>query len=139
MSVEPAPARLAGLPRERLLALALRVDAAVTGVTGVAYLALAGPLGDLFDLPAGFLRGIGAFLVVFAVAVWLAALRPRPLAAAVIAANVPWVLASVALAMFDLYEPSTIGVVWIVLQAITVGLFAVLQIAGLQAGTDPSP
>ena len=74
---------------DALLRLVLKVDAVVTGANGIAYLTLAGPLADLFDVPAGFLRGLGAFLAVFSVAVWLVALRPRPWAAAVIAANVP--------------------------------------------------
>ena len=48
----------------RLLRLALLLDAAVTGANGVAYLAAAGPLGDLLGLPAGLLRGFGAVLLV---------------------------------------------------------------------------
>ncbi len=133
MSAQPISARVTALPRGQVLRLALRLDAVVTAVCGVAYLALAGPLAGLIDLSPGFLRAIGAFLIVFAVAVWLIALRPRPLAAAVIAVNVPWVVASLALVVFDLYEPSSVGIVWIVLQAIVVALFAGLQAVALRS------
>jgi hypothetical protein len=126
--------RIAALPRERLLRLALQVDAVVTGANGIAYLALAGPLGDLFEVPAGFLRGIGVFLALFAVAVWLIALRPKPLAAGVVAANVAWVLASVSFVLFDVHEPSAAGVVWTLMQAVTVAGFAGLQALGLRRG-----
>jgi hypothetical protein len=132
MSADSISVRLAGLPRDQLLPLALKLDAVVTGANGVAYLALAGPLGDLFDLPVGFVRAMGAFLAVFAVAVWVVALRPRPGAAAVIAANVSWVLASFALVVFDLHEPSTAGVLWTALQALVVTLFVALQAVGLR-------
>lgn len=132
MSTASISARLAGSDREGLLRLVLKVDAVVTGANAVAYVALAGPLADLFDLPVGFVRGIGVFLAVFAVAVWLVALRPRPWAAAVIAANAPWVLASFALVLFDLHEPSTAGVLWIALQGLVVALFAALQVLGLR-------
>ena len=128
----PIPTRL--LPtRASLLRWALAVDAAVTGVNGLAYLALAGPLHDLFGIPAADLRVIGAFLVVFAAGVALVALRPAPAAAAVgaiVAANVVWAVASVIAAVTDLWSPTTVGTAWTVLQAGVVALFAALQAAG---------
>ena len=48
---------------------ALTLDAAVTGANGVAYLVLAGPLGDLFGLSEACSARVGAFLLVFAVLV----------------------------------------------------------------------
>lgn len=64
---------------------------------------------------------------------WLAALRPRLWATAVIAANLPWVLASFALVLFDLHEPSTAGALWTALQALVVALFVALQVVGLRS------
>lgn len=139
-STETMSARLTVLPADHLLTLALKVDAVVTATNGIAYLSLAGPLGDLFGVPAGFLRAIGAFLIIFALGVWLVARRPIPLAVAVIAANAAWVAASLLLPLFDIHEPDTVGTVWVVLQAVTVGLFAVLQAVGLRsAGITTRP
>ena len=128
----PAPA---GTLTERfaLLRVALKLDAVVTGANGAAYLALAGPIGDLLELPASALRGAGAFLLVFAAVVWLLSERPAPGPAAVravIAANVAWALGSLGLAAAGWESPSTVGTVWIVLQALTVSGFATLQAAG---------
>lgn len=136
MSTARIRSGLGALPRQPLLALSLKLDAVVTGATGVAYLALADPLSDLFALPVGFLRAIGAFLVVFSVGVWLAALRPRPWATAVIAANLPWILASIALVVFDLHDPNTFGALWTMLQALVVALFAALQLLGLRSAVN---
>jgi hypothetical protein len=74
-------------PGGSVLRAVMRLDATVTGANGVAYLALAGPLEDLLGLSPALLRGVGAFLVAFAVFVALAGTRV-PLA--VIVANVAW-------------------------------------------------
>ena len=116
-----------------LLRLALRLDAVVSGLNGAAYLLLAGPLADLLGLSAGVLRGLGVFLLVFAAAVWLVGDRPAPPAVrAVVTGNLLWTAGSIAVVVADLGSPSTIGAVWLVLQAAVVAGFAVLQIAGLR-------
>lgn len=130
-----APARPATMPREGLVRLALKIDAVVTGANGAAYLAGAEILDSPLGLPAGMLRAAGAFLLVFALAVWAIGSRPvlRPaLVTAVIAANVVWVVESLALVAFDWLTPATAGVVWVVLQAIVVGGFAALQTAAMR-------
>ncbi|MFF0307303.1 hypothetical protein ACFYSC_07740 [Streptosporangium sp. NPDC004379] len=118
-----------------LLRLAMRLDAVVTGVNGLAYLALAGPINDLLGLPVGLQRGIGAFLAVYGVAVWLAAVPARisrTAAGAVIAVNLVWTVVSVAeLAMGGL-GVTTLGAVWVLMQAAVVGGFAALQFLGLR-------
>jgi hypothetical protein len=82
--------------RPSLLRDVMRLDAAVTGANGVAYLALAGPLEDLLGLSAPLLRGVGAFLVVFAL--FVAVLGTRvPLA--VIGANIAWAAGSIVAAI----------------------------------------
>ena len=121
--------------RSPLLRAALRLDAAVTGANGAAYLVAAGPLEDLLGLDAALLRGAGAFLVAFAAAVWLTSTRvrvPRGAVVAIIAANALWAVDSVASAIAGWGSPTTAGTVWIVLQAITVAGFAELQVAGLR-------
>ena len=67
----------AARPRDGLLRGALRVDALASAASGIAYLVAAGPIGDLLGLPAGFLRAVGAFSVVYAAYAWFTASRPR--------------------------------------------------------------
>lgn len=114
-----------------LLRLALRLDAVVTAANGAAYLALAGPLHDGLGVSEAALRGVGAFLMVFGLAVWLTAAGrevPRRAVAAIVVVNAVWALESVALvALGILDDPTTLGALWVVLQALTVGGFAVFQ------------
>ncbi len=118
------------------LRAALGLDAVVTAVNGVAYLAAAAPLSDLLGLEAGVLRGAGAFLVGFAALVALLGRRARPArpaVLAVVAVNALWAADSLAVALAGLGTPSTVGTVWIVLQAATVAGFGALQLAALRA------
>jgi hypothetical protein len=118
-----------------MLRLALRLDAVVTGANAIAYLVLAGPLSDLFGMPASALRAIGAFLAVFAIGVWAVAGRtpiPRAAAATVAVANLGWAAGSVVVLFADTWSPETAGAVWIAMQAAVVALFADLQLLGLR-------
>jgi hypothetical protein len=127
--------RLARVPGETLLRWALEIDALVTGVNGVAYLAAAGALDSVLGVPAASLRWIGAFLVVYAAAVLYVATRrsiSRPAVRGVIAANALWFVASIETAVFDWFSPTTGGSVWIVLQALVVAGFAAAQWYGLR-------
>lgn len=113
-----------------MLRIALKLDAVVTGANGAAYVLAAGPLEDLLGLSPALLRSIGAFLLMFAGAVWLIASRPElspPAVLAVIAVNVLWAIDSVAFLALGFSDPTTAGAVWIVLQALVVAGFAELQ------------
>ena len=133
-----APNRTSTTGRGRddaLLRTALRVDAAVTGLNGVGYLVAAPLLDDVLGMPAGPLAGIGGFLLAFAVAVWTVGARPMistGAAAAVVAANLLWVVASIAAVVGDWGSPTTLGTAWIVLQAAVVAGFAGVQSLGLR-------
>ncbi|MCA2226732.1 hypothetical protein [Nonomuraea aurantiaca] len=119
----------------RFLRVVLALDAVVTGVNGLVYLAAAGPASDLLGPDAGLLRAIGVFLLVYGVAVGLLAGRRAisPAATkAVIALNAVWTLGSVATVVTGVAEFTTIGAVWAIAQAIVVGVFAELQITGLR-------
>ncbi|MEW9532066.1 hypothetical protein [Microbispora sp. NPDC049125] len=120
---------------QNLVKLALNLDALVTGVNGLAYLALAGPLHDLLGLSVGFQRGIGVFLLAYAVVVWAVGRPARVSPAAVgtvIAANLLWAVASVLELELGGIDVNTLGAVWVVLQAVVVAAFAALQYAGLR-------
>ena len=120
---------ITSLRGRELLKAVMGVDAVVTGVNGVAYLALAGPLEDLLGLSSPLLRSAGAFLVVFAVFVALAGRRVPLL---VIGANIAWAAGSIVAALAGWGSPDTVGTVWIVLQAVTVGVFAELGLLALR-------
>ncbi|MBX6391543.1 MAG: hypothetical protein IRZ08_21570 [Frankia sp.] len=113
----------------------LALDAVVTTVNGIAYLVASGPLGRLFDVSGDLLLALGAFLLLYGLAVgWLAS-RPRPpvLAVnAVIEANLAWTVLSIVALLFWFDDPSIAGQVWVPLQAATVGGFAVLQFVALR-------
>lgn len=122
----------------RFLRLALASDAVVTGVNGLVYLAAAPLAADLLGPGATLLRGLGIFLLLYGAAVgFLAGRREIGQAAtqAVIGLNIAWTLGSVAAVVFGLLEFTTIGAVWAIAQALTVGAFAELQIMGLRKAT----
>ena len=129
-----SPAATTGSP---LLRLALKLDAVVTGANGAAYLVAASALDGPLGVSASVLRPAGAFLLVFAAAVWIVATRPAvPTAAvwAIVAANAAWALDSLLAAGLDWGTPTTLGTVWIVLQACTVAGFAAFQATALRRG-----
>ena len=127
--------RLAAAEPNALVRLALRLDAVVTGANGIAYLALAGVLDGPLGIEASTLRPIGAFLIVFAIAVAAVSVPERPSVAAVrtiVAANLIWAADSLIVLIAGWLDPSTAGAVWIALQAIVVAGFAGLQAAALR-------
>ena len=124
-----------GVPNTGLLRFALGADAVVTGANGLAYLALGGVIDSLLGIEASALRVVGAFLVVYAAGVALLARRtrvPRIGVMAVVVLNAVWAIDSIIVAAAGWYTPSTVGTVWIVMQAIVVAGFAALQYAGLK-------
>jgi hypothetical protein len=126
----PAPTR-----SDSLLRSALRLDAVVTGLNGAAYLAAAPLLDDVLGLSRGLLRGVGVFLLVYAVAVWAVGSGRRIsgiAVEAVIGANGLWAVGSVVAVVTGFGSPTTVGAVWLVLQAAVVAGFAALQLAGLR-------
>jgi hypothetical protein len=130
MAISGAPAASTSFLRG-----ALKLDAVVSGVNGVAYLVAAEPLEDLLGLDAALLRAVGAFLVVYAAFVWITGTRariPRPAVLAIIGGNAVWAIASIVPAIAGWDSPTTTGTVWIVLQGITVAAFAELQLTGLR-------
>ena len=129
----PVAATIAATPtttHDSLLRLGLKLDAVVTGLNGAAYLAGATLLDGVLGLPAGLLRGIGVFLLGYAVAVW--AIGTRPVIGvrstrSVIELNLLWAVGSLAAAGLTWGTPTTVGTAWIVLQALVVGGFGALQ------------
>lgn len=119
----------------RLLRLALRIDATASGALGVAGLVAAPALADLLGPPAPLLLGVGAFFVVFALALLVLAARPsipRPAARTVMIGNGLWVMGSVVATVTGWIALTGPGVAVVLAQALAVAVFADLQWLGLR-------
>ncbi|GLY23870.1 hypothetical protein [Micromonospora sp. NBRC 101691] len=120
----------------------LALDAAVTGVNGLAYLLASGPVGQLLGVDGTLLLGVGVFLTLYGAGVGYLAGHSRPAAPAVqavIATNALWVVISVVALAVWLGDLHVAGAVWIPMQAVVVGGFALLQYLALRqvrAGTS---
>ena len=117
------------------LRLLLALDAAVSGATGIATIAAADVLEPLFNVPAVVMRSAGAMLLPFAAMVFFFS-RPAQLtpsrAWAVVALNVAWVVASVLALVTGWIQPTTLGLVFVLFQAVVVAALAELQFTGLR-------
>ncbi len=129
-AAQPTTAVPAASSRRGILRPALVTDAVVSGANGLAYLAAAAPLSDLLGLSEPLLRGLGVFMLVYAAVVALVARTPRRgTVLAIVVGNAVWAIDSLIVAAVW-NEPTTTGTVWIVLQGLVVGGFAVAQFAG---------
>ncbi|MET9556272.1 hypothetical protein [Streptomyces sp. NPDC006645] len=118
-----------------LLRLALRLDAVATGAVGAAALIGCALLDSPLGLPAAFLAGIGAFLVLYALLVARIGSTRTPRRTAVwtvIGSNLAWFALSVVTAAAGWLDPTGLGTAMIVFQAVAVLGFADLQLYGLR-------
>ena len=126
---------MSAIPMSSFLRTALLVDAIATAATG-ALLALGGPfLERWLGLPSALLVAAGLPLLPFAALVaWLATRvsTVRGAVGLVVAANALWVVASVALLVSDAFEPTLLGVAFVLAQAAAVAAFAECQFVGLR-------
>lgn len=114
---------------------ALTADAVLTGTTAVMLVAGAPRLGEVLGLPVALLRGAGLSLVPFtALLVYL--LRrdhlPRGAALFVVACNALWALDSILLLFTNWVDPTRLGYVFVVFQALVVAGFAEMQYVALR-------
>ena len=119
----------------KFLRRVLIADAVISGTTGLLLIAAAHPLSQLLAIVPGLLRATGASLIPFAAFVtWVCtrAAIPRTSVWTVIALNAAWVVASFALLFVDGFDPSRLGVAFIVLQAVAVAGLAEAQYVGLR-------
>lgn len=117
----------------------LRKILVADGVTGAAASVLciagAGVLAPLLALPQPLLFWAGVALVPFAVALFAMARMqhlPRGWLTALVAANIGWAAASVAILAGGLVSPNVPGTLFVLAQAAAVALFAVLQATALR-------
>lgn len=105
-------------------------DGIVSGATGILLALAAGPLADLLGLPALLLRLAGLSLLPFAaLVVYLATragVRPR-LTRVIVGLNLLWAVGSLLLLLSGWVEPTLIGTLFTIAQALAVASFAGLQ------------
>lgn len=118
-----------------LLRTALWFDALSVAGLGLLLLLLAGLLEPLFGIDAGFMRAVGALLMPFAAFLAWTASRDRIPRAAVlwiVALNALYVAASFAILLVGVLQPTVLGTVFVIAQALIGGAVAVVEWVGLQ-------
>jgi len=108
----------------------LALDAVVTGGNGLGYVFLAEPLESLLGVSGDLLRPVGAFLVVYGIAVAVVAGRAnvsRAPTQAIIAANSLWAAVSLLALALGVLSLTLFGGLWIAAQAVVGGGFAAAQ------------
>jgi CHASE2 domain-containing sensor protein len=117
---------------DSLLRFAMRADAVLTGLAGVAALPLAGWLSELSGTTRAFEYSMSAFFIVYGIAVLGLAARPsvRVPGLAVIIANLLYTVAAVVLVLSDWMPLTTTGVVLTLATGVYTLVFAELQYQG---------
>jgi hypothetical protein len=117
---------------DALLRFAVRADAILTGLAGVAALPLAGWLADTSGTTKTFEYAMAAFFIAYGLAVLgLAALPSLKTAGmAVIVANIVYAVAAVVLVVSNVFPLTTIGVTLTLATGVYTLAFAELQYQG---------
>ncbi|OBH16366.1 hypothetical protein [Mycobacterium sp. E3247] len=118
--------------RDGLLRLAMRADAAISGVVGLAGMPLAGRLAELSGTTPTFEYAMGAFLIGYGVVVFGLAALPsvRRAGMGVIIANLAYTVAAVVLVLEDAFPLTTAGVALNLAAGAYTLVFAELQYQG---------
>ena len=104
-------------------------------------LAAAGLLHNITALPEPLLRYVGLLFIPYVLLVgWLGSreVLPRGVVLAVIACNLAWAIGSIWLLSSGSIAPSTFGVVFVIVQAVAVVVFAEMQFMGLRRSAVPA-
>ena len=126
---------MAAITRRSLLHTALFLDFAASGAMALMLAIGAGLLAPYLGLDATFLRIVGLLLLPYAALVGWTARPPAPerrTVQLIIGCNIAWVAASILFFFSGWTNPTALGQTFIIAQAVTVGLFAELQIMGLK-------
>lgn len=110
-------------------------DAVATAATGLLFAAGAPLLQELIGLDPAVCVPAGLFLIVYAaIPAIMAARRTLPIPAvwAVIGINAVWVVESLASLALGFVQANSLGVAFVVAQALAVGVIAELQFLGLR-------
>jgi len=118
--------------RDGFLRLAMRADAAITGLAGLAGIPLAGWLSQLSGTTKTFEYGMAAFFIAYGVVVFGLAALPsvRRAGLGVVAANLLFTVATLALVLADVFPLTATGVVLTLASGVYTLFFAELQYQG---------
>ena len=119
---------------DSLLRFAMRADATLTGLAGIAGVPLAGWLAELSGTTRTFEYSMSAFFVAYGVVVFVLAALPsikRP-GIAVVIANVLYTVAAIVLVLTDVLSLTTTGVVLTLATGVYTAVFAELQYQGVR-------
>lgn len=123
----------------RLLRHALALDAAACAGMSAVLVAGAGILAEPLGFPSGLLRGAGLILLpCAALLAWFASREtlPRWAVHLVVAANLLWIADSVAILLMGWFAPTSLGVTFVLGQALAVAIVTELEIIGLKRSSD---
>jgi hypothetical protein len=126
----------------RLLRNALAFDAAACAATGLLLAFGAAQLSQPLGFPAGFLRGAGLLLLpCAALLAWFSGreMLPRLVVHAVIGINLLWIADSVAILLAGWFQPSGLGIAFVLAQAAAVAVITWFEFAGLKRSAAPGP
>ncbi|OBI41206.1 hypothetical protein [Mycobacterium sp. E796] len=118
--------------RDGVLRFAMRADAVISGLVGLAGIPLAGRLADLSGTTKAFEYGMAAFLIAYGVAVMGLAALPsvRRAGMGVIVANLLYTAAAIVLVLADVFPLTSAGVVLNLAAGAYTLIFAELQYQG---------
>ncbi len=119
---------------DSLLRLAMRADAVLTGLAGIAGIPLAGWLAEVSGTTTAFEYGMAAFFIAYGVVVLALAQLPsvRKPGIAVIIANLLYTVVAVVLVLSDWMPLTTTGIVLTLATGVYTLVFAELQYQGVR-------
>lgn len=119
---------------DSLLRFAMRADAVLTGLAGLAGIPLAGWLAEVSGTTTAFEYSMSAFFIGYGLVVFGLAALPsvRKPGIAVIAANVAYTVAAVVFVLADWMPLTTLGVVLSLATGVYTLVFAELQYQGVR-------
>ena len=130
------------IPTAGLLRSALTLDAAMSGASGVALVAAAGPIAQATALPAPLLLACGLFFLPYAALLAWCATRdrlPRWLVWVLAGGNALWALDCAALPLLGLVSPNGWGIAFLAVQAVAVAAFAQMYLSALRRAPRARP
>jgi hypothetical protein len=119
---------------DSLLRFAMRADATLTGFAGLAVAAAADPISSLTGLSSIAEYGLGAFFVLYGLAVFSLAALPnlRRAGVGVVIANTVFTVAAVAVVAADWLPLTTVGVAATLASGAYTTLFGYMQYVGVR-------
>ena len=119
---------------DSLLRFAMRLDAILSGLVGIAGIPLAGWLAEISGTTKAFEYGISAFFMVFSLTVLGLAALPsvKPWGITVAVGNVVYAVASVVLVVSGVFALTTVGVMLILATGVYTLIMAELQYQGVR-------